>query len=103
MYHRGVEEGGGVAAKETQKGETEESCVRQEAAETRTLSLGTVEERKEPWDLRKMAIEEDVMGTGDEEHGGTGAASRVSRSSLNVLLYLYIKVSPMLWAKVDQV
>lgn len=35
MYHRGVEEGGGVAAAETQKGQTEGSFVKQEAAETR--------------------------------------------------------------------
>lgn len=54
MYHRGVEEGGGVAAEETQRGETEGSFVRQEAAETRALSLGTVVERREAWDMRKM-------------------------------------------------
>ena len=60
MYHRGVEEGDGVAAKETQRGETEGSFVRQEAAETRALSLGTVE-RRETWDMRKMAREKDVM------------------------------------------
>ena len=39
MYHRGVEEGGGAAAEETQRGETERSFVRQETAETRALSL----------------------------------------------------------------
>lgn len=39
MYHGGVEEGGGVAAEETAMGETEGSFVRQEAAETRALSL----------------------------------------------------------------
>ena len=50
MYHRGVEEGGGVAAEETQRGETEGSFVRQEAAETRALSLGTVGEQRETWE-----------------------------------------------------
>lgn len=54
MYHRGVEEGGGVAEEETQRGETEGSFVRQEAAETKALSLGTVVEQREPWDMRKM-------------------------------------------------
>lgn len=49
MYHRGVEEGGGVAAEETQRGETEGSFVRQEAAETRALALspGTVVEQRD--------------------------------------------------------
>lgn len=61
MYHRGVEEGGGVAAEETQGvrwwggGGTEGSFVRQEAAETRAFSLGTVVEQRETWDMRKMA------------------------------------------------
>lgn len=42
MYHRGVEEGGGAVAEETPMGETEGSFVRQEAAETGALALGTV-------------------------------------------------------------
>lgn len=54
MYHRGVEEGGGVVAKETRRGETEGSFVRQEAVETRALSLGTVEQRRETWDMKEM-------------------------------------------------
>lgn len=56
MYHRGVEEGGGVAAEET-GGETEGSFVRQEAAETRALALGTVVEQRETWKVRKMGRE----------------------------------------------
>lgn len=39
MYHSGVEEGGGEAAEETQRGETEGPFVRQEAAKTRALLL----------------------------------------------------------------
>lgn len=46
MYHRGVEEGGGVAVEETPMEETEGSFVRQEAAETRALSLGTVVQQR---------------------------------------------------------
>lgn len=40
MYHRGVEEGEGGSRGNTGGG-TEGSFVRQEAAETKTLSLGT--------------------------------------------------------------
>lgn len=54
MYHRGVEEGGGVAAEETQRGETEGSFVRQEAAETRALAHGYSSGAEEkPWDVRE--------------------------------------------------
>ena len=59
MYHRGVEEGGGVAAEETQRGKTEGSFVRQEAAETRALSLGTVVQQRESWDMRKMGLRDE--------------------------------------------
>lgn len=68
MYHRGVEEGGGVAAEETQRGETEGSFVRHEAAETRALSLGTVVEQREPWDYEKD-VTEGMKTTLTEEAG----------------------------------
>lgn len=61
MYHRGVEEGGGVAAEETPRGETEGSFVRQEAAETKAFSLGTVVEQREPWDMRKKLVLADFL------------------------------------------
>lgn len=59
MYHRGVEEGGRVAAEETQRGETVEPFVRQEAAESRFLCLGRVVERTEICEIRTMAINEE--------------------------------------------
>lgn len=38
-------------------GKTEGSFVRQEAAETKAFSLGTVVEQREPWDMRKKLVE----------------------------------------------
>lgn len=50
MYHRGVEEGGWGGSGGNTEEETEGSFVRQEAAETKALSLGTVVQQREPWD-----------------------------------------------------
>lgn len=50
MYHWGVEEGGWGGSGGNTEEETEGSFVRQEAAETKALSLGTVVQQREPWD-----------------------------------------------------
>lgn len=62
MYHRGVEEGGRVAAEETPREETEGSFVRQEAAETRVLARGTGGGQREGWRGTQRASERRERG-----------------------------------------